>query len=55
MDSIKYLNWELGIEFDIASFYMTMGASFDKSFLYFSVKKKIYAKATLNLTVNTEY
>ena len=42
-DSISYLAWELGVEFEIA---LT-----DVS--YFNVKKKIYAK--INLTVNIEY
>ena len=28
--------------------------NFDKSFLYFDVKKKLYAKVTLNLIVNIE-
>ena len=32
-----------------------MGAIFDKYFLHFTVKKKLYEKVTLNLTVNIEY
>ena len=51
-DSINYLVWELGIEFEIAL--TDVGElNFDKSFLHFNVKKKIYAKITL--TVNIEY
>ena len=43
-------NWELN------SIAPTDGVelNFDKSFLYFDVKKKLYAKVTLNLTVNIE-
>ena len=54
MDSINYLVWELGNEFEIA---LTDGCelNFDKSSLYFNVKKKIYSKVTLNLKVNIEY
>ena len=54
VDSINFLGWELRIEFDIA---LTGGGelNFDKYFLHFNVKKKIYAKVTLNLTVNVEY
>ena len=53
-DSINYLGWELRIELEIA---LTDkgGFNFDKSFPHFNVKKKIYAKVTLNLTVNIEY
>ena len=29
--------------------------NFDRSFLHFNVKKKIYAKAALNFTVDIEY
>ena len=54
MDSINCHVWGLVIEFEIA---LTDGSelNFDKSFLHFNVKKKIYPKVTLNLTVNTEY
>ena len=54
VDSINYLVWELGIEIKIA---LTDGSelNFDKSSLYLHVKKKIYPKVTLNLTVNIEY
>ena len=48
------LSWlGIGIEFEIA---LTdeRELNFDKSFLTFNVKKKIYAKVTLNLTVNIE-
>ena len=43
-------NWELN------SIAPTDGVelNFDKSFLYFDVKKKLYAKVTRNLTVNIE-
>ena len=52
MDSINYFVWELVIEFEIAL--TDVGElNFDKSFLHFNVKKKIYAKITL--TVNIEY
>ena len=53
MDSINCLVWELGIEFEKA---LTDGGelNFDKSSLHFNVKKKIYPKVTLNLTVNIE-
>ena len=51
-DSINYLVWEFRIEFEIAL--TDVGElNFDKSFLYFNVKKKIDAKITL--TVNIEY
>ena len=42
-DSINYLVWELGIEFEIA---LTDGGEldFDNSFLYFNVKKKNICK-----------
>ena len=54
MDSTNYLACELEIEFEAA---LTDGGelNFDKSFLYFNVKKKIYPKVTLDLTVNIEY
>ena len=54
MDSINYLAWELGVNFEIA---LTNGAelNFVKSFPHFNGQKKIYAKVTLNLTVNVEY
>ena len=50
---MNYLVWELEVEFEIA---LTDGGdlNFDKSFLHFNVKKKIYAKVSLNLTVNIE-
>ena len=53
MDSINCLAWELGIEFALA---LTYGGelNFDKSSLHFNVKKKIYPKVTLNLTVKIE-
>ena len=51
-DSINDLEWELGIEFEMAL--TDVGElNFDKSSLHFNVKKKIYAKITL--TVNIEY
>ena len=51
-DSINYLVWELGVEFEIAL--TDVGElNFDKYFLYFNVRKKLYAKITL--TVNIEY
>ena len=54
LDSINYFGWELRTEFKIA---LTHGGdfNFDKSSLSFHVKKEIYAKVTLNLTVNIEY
>ena len=54
VDSINCLVWELGIEFAKA---LTDGAelNFDKSSLHCNIKKKIYPKVTLNLTVNIEY
>ena len=54
VDSTNYLACELEIEFETA---LTDGGelNFDKSFLYFNVKKKIYPKVTLDLTVNIEY
>ena len=44
----------LGIEFEIT---LTDGGElkFDKSFLHYNIKKKIYPKASLNLNVNIEY
>ena len=53
MESVHYTGWELGTEFEIA---LTDGdeLNFDKSFLHFNVKNKIYAKVTLGLTVNIE-
>ena len=53
-ESIKYQVWEMGCDFEIA---FTDGGelNFDKSFLRFNVKKKLYPKATLNVTVNIEY
>ena len=51
-DSINYLLWELGIEFEI-SLTDVSELNCDKIFLYFNVKKKIYAKLTV--TVNIEY
>ena len=53
MDSINCLVWKLGIEFEEAP---TDGneLNFAKSSLHFNVKKKIYPKVTLNLTVNIE-
>ena len=52
-DSKNYLGWKWGIEFEIV---ITEGGelNFDKSFLQLS-KEKLYAKVTLNLTVNIEY
>ena len=50
VDSKNYLHWKLGIEFEIALNY-ACELNFDKSFLHFNVKKKIYAKVILNLTV----
>ena len=49
MDSISHLGWKLGTEFEIA---LTDGGelNFDKYLLHFNVKKKIFAKVTLNLT-----
>ena len=54
VDSINYLVWELGIEFEIAC---TDGGelNFDKSFLHFNVNKKIYPRVTLYLIENIEY
>ena len=54
MDGINHLVWELVNEFEIA---LTDEGqlNFDKSSLYFNVKKKIYPKVTLDLTVNIEY
>ena len=60
VDSISYLGWELGFEFEIALTNAGWGGggmgvcelNFDKSFLYFNVKKKIYTKVTVNLIVN---
>ena len=45
MHSINCLVWELGIEFERA---LTNGG-------HFNVKKKIYPKVTLNVTVNIEF
>ena len=51
-ESINYLVWELGIEFEITL--TEVGElNFEISFLYFNVDKKIYAKITL--TINIEY
>ena len=51
-NSINYLVWELGIEFEIAL--TDVGElNFDESFLHFYVKKYMCAKITL--TVNIEY
>ena len=54
MGSANCLVWELRIEFEIA---LTDGGelNFYKPFLHFNVKKKIYPKVTLSLTVNIEY
>ena len=50
----EYIAGELGIEFETA---LTDAdeLNFDKSFLHFNVKKKVYPKASLNLTINVEY
>ena len=50
----EYIAAELGIEFETA---LTDAdeLNFDKSFLHFNVKKKVYPKASLNLTINVEY
>ena len=54
VDTINYLVWKLGIEFEIAL--TDRGElNLDKSSLYFNVKKKIYPKVTLGLIVNIEY
>ena len=51
-NSINYLVWEFGIEFETAL--TDVGElNFDKSFLHFYVKKYICVKITL--TVNIEY
>ena len=55
MDSINDLGWELGVEFEIPLTESGWVRILKKSFLHFDVKKKIYAKVTLNLTVNIEY
>ena len=53
-DSINYLVWELGIEFEIAL--TDVGElNFDKFSLNFIAKKKIYPKVTLDLIVNIEW
>ena len=54
MGRINYLVPELGIEFEVALNYGSE-LNFDKSFLHFIVKKRIYPKVTVNLTVNIEY
>ena len=53
MGSIDYLGWKLGIEFEIE---LTDGDefNFDKPFLHFNVKKKIFAKVIFNLIVSIE-
>ena len=51
---MNYLVWELEVEFEIA---LTDGGdlNFDKSFLHFNMHFNfIYAKVSLNLTVNIE-
>ena len=61
MDSINYLSCEFGIEFEIALYTNGGESNFNKPFLHFNVKKKIYIyiyiypKLILNLTVNIEY
>ena len=52
-DNINYFVWESKIEFEIA---LTDGGelNFDKFSPHFNVKKKIYPKVILNLTVNIE-
>ena len=54
VESINYLGSELEVQFEIG---LIDGGelNFNKSFLHFNVKKKIYAKVTLKLTVNIEY
>ena len=54
MDSINYFVWEFVIEFEI-DLTDEGELNFDKSSLYFNVKKKIYPKVFLDLTVNIEY
>ena len=54
MDSINYFGWELGTEIEIPHT-DEEELNFDKYFLHFNLKKKIYAKATFNLTQNIEY
>ena len=51
--SIDYLGWKLGIEFETE---LTDGDkfNFDKPFLHFNVKKKIFAKVIFNLIVSIE-
>ena len=53
MDSKNFLVLELGIGFEIT---LTDGSelNFVKSILHFNVKKKLYPKVNLNLTVNNE-
>ena len=53
-DSINYLVWELGIEFEIA-LTDVVELNFDKFSLNFNAKKKIYPKFTLDLTVNIDW
>ena len=54
MESINYLGSELEVQFEIEL--IDRGElNFNKSFLHFNVKKKIYVKVTLKLTVNIEY
>ena len=54
MNSINHLGWESRIEFEIALIDRD-ALNFDKSFLYFNVKKERYSKFTLILTRNIEY
>ena len=53
VDSKNFLVLELGIGFEIT---LTDGSelNFVKSILHFNVKKKLYPKVNLNLTVNNE-
>ena len=52
VDSLNYLGWELKIQIALID---AGELNFDKFFLYFIVKKKIYAKVTLNLPINIDY
>ena len=54
VDSISYFSCQLGTEIEIPHI-DEEELNFDKHFLHFNLKKKIYAKATFNLSQNIEY
>ena len=55
MDIRYCLVWELGIELEKALTVWGDKLNLDKFSLHFNVKKRIYSKVTLSLTVNIKF